>query len=202
MKTFKFFAVAALLAISTGAFAQFTNSKSSAGSSSSSEKKNSVYFQYNPSEFSGDGLDESFNAVALGYSKTFGFAEEALFLEVGGALQYSFYSKSGLKINFFSVKIPINFGYNWQVTDKVAIAPYVGLTARGNVYGRYEAGGHSDNLFSGDGAWKRFQIGWQVGTNVKFLDKFYVGCSYGTDFNKIADGIKVKTTSITAGLMF
>lgn len=197
MSKIKFIAVAViLLAACTSAFAQNT------------EKKNSIFVQYNPSKLKADGASKSFTSFSLGYSKTFDISQETpLFLEVGGAIQFSTYSngehhKEKFSFNFYSLKIPVNFGYTLQVNDNIAVAPYVGLTARGNVYGRGKSGYERGDLFGDEFDWKRFQVGWQVGANVKFLNSFFVGYSFGTDFNKIAQKTKVQTHSITLGLSF
>ena len=111
-----------------------------------------------------------------------------------------------LKFNMISVKVPVSLTYNWQVADAVAIAPFAGITLRGNIYGRYKEGGDSFNVFNKDEAeylaLKRFQIGWHAGVNFKFNDRFFIGGSYGTDFNEIAKKVKAKTGSITAGFIF
>jgi len=72
-----------------------------------------------------------------------------------------------------------------------------------------EVYGNKDvNLFdkkdmgSNEATWKRFQLGWQIGLNVRFNHKFYLGASYGTDFSEIAKKSKMQTTSIMLGFCF
>lgn len=50
--------------------------------------------------------------------------------------------------------------------------------------------------------WKRFQIGWELGVQAKFNNKFLLGVSYGQDFSEISKKVKIHTTSITLGYCF
>lgn len=129
------------------------------------------------------------------------------------------------KMNMLSVKIPVNLTYKFDIPNtSVAIAPYAGLVLRGNVLGtlRVKLGSDlaaelsdreleeiekSHNLFSESDMGKRntfnrFQIGWQIGTNVSFGSQCYVGISYGCDFSEICRNNKMHTTSITLGYSF
>ena len=247
MKAIKILAVAALLAVSTGASAQFTSSSSSKSSSTSvnTDGWSSVFFQWNPSTLKYDSKyadDQNFTGLSLGYSKGISIMETApLYLEIGGVLQYSFYTiepdddddyyyyyysratRAGsyyddyyyygdgddkTKWNMLSIKVPVNLTYDFQVSDAVTIAPYGGLTARFNLFGNIKNGdSKSQSIFDEkkvgkDYVAKRFQIGWQIGANVKFNDKWFLGASYGTDFSEIAKKTKISTASITAGLLF
>lgn len=221
---------------------------------------NTVYAQWNPSTFKQSvGESFSFTGLSLGYSHGFNLISNVpLFLEVGAGLQYSFYSdeetlgentmrtlreygykgSSRMWIERYyglSLKVPVNISYkHYFPNSDIAIAPYVGLSVRGNLIGKYKlepnanlkqtmdqmiknvtsATGWSPipgvtkdyNLFSEDdmgegNAWKRIQIGWQVGANV-FFSAFYAGVSYGTDFTEIAKDCKIKTLSVTLGYSF
>lgn len=53
-----------------------------------------------------------------------------------------------------------------------------------------------------DFAWKRIQIGWQIGLKTIIAEKFIVGASYGTDFNKTAPNYKINTGTILLGYSF
>lgn len=197
------------------------------------QAQNNVYFQWNPSVVKDDGVSYHFTGMTLGYSRTFSFTPSApFFLEVGGALQYSFgdedldyafsfkddsfgydFSITNLDITFVSVKVPVNLTYNWEVSDNFAIAPFVGITSRFNLWGNYnlfykengKPGSVSgNNMFSKKGlSGHRFQLGWHVGANFKFNKMFYIGGSYGTDFIDFDyEHSKVHTTSVTAGIIF
>jgi hypothetical protein len=60
-----------------------------------------------------------------------------------------------------------------------------------------------DTEFFGDGdSWKRFQAGWHVGIDLIFGNVFTIGASYGEDFSKVMSHSKVRTTSLTIGIVF
>ena len=102
----------------------------------------------------------------------------------------------------FSLNAPVNFGYKFAFGENNAIFPYVGLTFRGNIVGTLKYDDESINVFDDgdmdDDAWKRFQIGWQIGVGANF-NTFFVGASYGTDFSEIMEGGKVAMPSLTIG---
>lgn len=131
-----------------------------------------------------------------------------------------------IKFSMFSLKVPVNIMYKWDIPNsKVSLIPYAGLNFRFNITAKEKydfSGDYAEeaeeifedygyildaNLFDKDdmgedGTWNRFQIGWQIGVNARFNNKFLVGVSYGTDFSEIADDCKIKTTSITLGYCF
>lgn len=175
----------------------------------------SVYVQWNPSTFvPKKGDDQSFTGLTFGYSKAVGISETSpLFIEFGAGLQYSFKSESGRdweeKFRMFSVKVPVSLVYDWQLPNSsVSIRPFAGLTLRGNISGKeieeddeYKS---EYDLFDkkdmDEYTFNRLQIGWQIGANVDFSNKFYLGLSYGSDFSEICKNVKINTTSITLGM--
>ena len=229
----KILLLAAAAVIGLTASAQFSNSGGSADAADNSGW-NTVYFQYNPMtlHYKGNNSsdDQSFNGLALGYSHAFALTKSVpIYLKTGRAMQYSFWSESDSdggekatsKIQLASLKVPINFMYKWRIPNsRVDIIPFFGLSLRGNLWGqakdevsyRGEKESNSVNLFSssddemGDYAWKRFQIGWQLGVKARFIDKILVGVSYGTDFNKISGGKdypgKLRGAEISLGYCF
>ena len=204
MRNIKFFAAAFLFAFCTSASAQFTNTKASSGSDSGNKSYTTLYLQYNPSKIT--KLDYDFNGVSIGLNRGISVSPEIpLFVEIGGALQFSWKSEHhGYEMYFGSIKVPISLTYNWQVANGFAIAPYAGLTSRFNIAGKDHYYDYdTNNMFSDEGGYKRFQFGWQIGANFKFHKKFYLGAGYGTDFNKFSEGDgKIHTTSVTAGIIF
>ncbi|MBR5435263.1 MAG: outer membrane beta-barrel protein [Muribaculaceae bacterium] len=175
----------------------------------------SLYLQWNPSTFvPKKGDDLSFTGLTFGYSKAVGISETTpLFIEFGAALQYSFKSESGRdweeKFRMFSVKVSVNLVYDWQLPNSsVSIRPFAGLTLRGNISGKeieeddeYKSEYDLFDKKDMDGEpFKRLQIGWQIGANVAFNNKFYLGLSYGSDFSEICKNVKISTTSITVGM--
>lgn len=236
MKRMRLILVAVFATMCLGAFAQVEKGC------------NSVYVQWNPSSFvPKEGDSQSFTGFSIGYNRTINIvANVPLYAEIGGAIQYSFQSeevpvtsemvKYGFdekeklrdeKVSLLSVKVPVNVLYKHQVPNsKIAIAPFAGLTFRGNILGKIKTEYNKDvtdriprvatknptnwdsdlNLFNkddmgNDDVWKRFQIGWQVGVNV-YYSSFYAGVSYGTDFSQISQNVKIHTTSVNIGYTF
>lgn len=239
MKNFKFWAVAALLAVSASASAQFTNTKSTGGGVSTdiSNGWSTFNVQYNASSFIYDvsGADnESFSAFTLEYTNAIGVSKSLpLFVEWGVGLQYGFKSDSdskedsGYKIdiekNFsmLSVPIPVSLVYDYQIPNSsISIDPYLGLKLRANILaqekvertmeyrGEKESEDDTRNLFDkddmggSDNTWNRFQVGWQIGANARFNNKFMVGISYGSDFSELAEKTKIGQFTAKIGLVF
>lgn len=168
-------------------------------------------FEYNPSSFSFKHDSESFTSLALTYTNANPLTQSIpLFLEWGIGGQYSFYSEDDYKINYVSLKVPINLIYDYEIPGtKINIDPFVGLKLRGNIWGEakddddYYYYDESINLFDSDeGDWKRFQIGWNIGVKARFNNSFFVGLSYGSDFSEMAEDMKINETSISLGFVF
>ena len=169
--------------------------------------------EYLPSTWNGDGDSESFNGLALNWTRASSLSQsQPLFLEWGIGAQWSFYSDSegstDIDINYVSLKVPINFIYDFQIPNStINLDPYIGIRLRGNIWGeekiesyRYD---ESYNLFDSDeGDCNRFQVGWRIGLKVRFNNSFYLGIGYGTDFNEWADDVKINEASISLGLVF
>lgn len=159
---FKSFAVAALLAVSASASAQFTNGSSSSASSANTEGWSTIWVEWNPSTMKTDikGADnKSFTGLSFGYSQAFGLTPSMpIFVEAGLGVQYSFKKEDKLedyadqfglnedelsllmnpevKFSMFSAKIPVNLMYAFQIPNSsIMIAPYVGVTGRFNISG-------------------------------------------------------------------
>lgn len=161
--------------------------------------------EYLPSSWSGDGDSESFSAFALNYSSATSLTSSIpLFLEWGLGAQYSSKSIDDNKIHYASLKVPVNVIYDFQIPNtKINIDPYLGIKFRGNVWGEYkDYEDESYNLFGDDLEWKRFQVGFNIGVKARFNNSFFIGIAYGSDFNEIAEDIKVNELSISAGLVF
>lgn len=247
----KFLALAAAMMISTTSFAQFSQSKNFSNSNNEISKGwNSLYVQYNSigtsyslSSFDyGDeyqkaidkyGLSENLNAFTIGYNRAINLTPSTpLYLEVGAALQYAFYSDDvdlddygefTLKYtgNMLTAKIPVSLLYHVAIPNSdFAIEPFAGIDFKYDIIGTakreetYKYYGETkkdedklDNIFDkkkcdGHQA-NRFQVGWHVGANFVYK-KAFIGISYGTDFSKFHDDIdlKFKTLSATVGYRF
>lgn len=246
MKGFKLILAAGLLAVSATASAQFSNAGSSSSSSSvTPDGWSTLWLQWNPSTLKIDDDDvdnQSFTGFSVGYSRAFGVSKSIpIFVEPGIGLQYSFHSEDLLdevesddyvdefkqKYNVFSIKVPVNFIYDWQIPNStVSLMPFVGLNFRYNLSGKrkydweltddapsrmedyFEEYYDEDaNLFDkGDMGkeyvWKHFQVGWHIGVKARFGKSFLVGASYGSDFSEIAKKCKIAGGNITLGYTF
>lgn len=101
--------------------------------------------------------------------------------------------------------------YKFQFPNSsIAIAPYVGINLRFNVWGEqkqeYKNLGHTYNLFDKDDMedddWNRFQIGWRTGVKGYFGNRFMVGAGYGYDFNDLYKKAKVGEWTLQLGYTF
>lgn len=140
--------------------------------------------------------------------------------------------KESVSTHMLSLKVPVNVLYKWDIPNtRIELMPFLGINLKANVWGEireseegYDIGyydGHygsreyysssdSYNLFSedeengvGEGrAWKRFQLGWQIGVKARFNEHFVVGGSFGTDFLEIAKKTKFRTGTIMIGYTF
>lgn len=229
MRKLRLVAAAALMAVCTGAFAQFSNSSSSSASAVS-DGWSTAYLQWNPITFAPDkGDDTGFTGFSVGYNKAFGVSSTVpLYVEAGIGLQYAFHTEdydgdddgdwgydveSEKLFSMLSLKVPVSFMYKWNIPNSsIALAPFVGLDLRFNILGNAKVSYNDDdedksfNLFDEDDmgdsdAWKRFQVGWHTGVNAYF-GKFLVGVSYGSDFSEIAKKCKLHTASFTLGYTF
>jgi hypothetical protein len=54
----------------------------------------------------------------------------------------------------------------------------------------------------GGNAWKRFQVGLQLGVRARINNKFVVGLGYSRDLSNITDNTKFYSFDITAGICF
>ena len=137
------------------------------------------------------------------------------------------------KLNVFSINVPINLSFRFSFKNNaLSITPYLGLNFRLNAAGtrKYECkewyDGEFDEsyeetykLFStkdmddggmGDYAFKRFQVGFNVGVGLSYK-ALYIGVGHVVDFSKIAkyedfedENVtgKLGITTITLGINF
>lgn len=249
----KFLALAAAMMISTTSFAQFSQSKSSSSSSNEISKGwNSLYVQYNSigtsyslssfnnkyedygdkyqKEIDKSGLSEKLNAFSIGYNRAINLTPSApLYLEIGAALQYAFYSDEATEkdhyeevtlkytANMLTAKVPVSLLYHVAIPNSdFAIEPFAGIDFKYNIIGTakrevtYKYYGETkkdedklDNIFDKkdcDGHQaNRFQAGWHVGANFVYK-KAFIGISYGQDFSKFHDDIDLKFNTLSATL--
>lgn len=206
---------------------QAVQQKASYSSASDNEGFGTLFLQYNPSQihasYKGNSSNSSVNAFTLGFTYALPLGGIPLYLEFGAAAQYFFksedidyydyddyygYSSSHEKAKFsmFSIKIPVNVMYSFDVSDAVSIIPYAGLYGRVNVLAQTKVGDEKANHFSkddmGDDTWKRFQLGANLGCKARFAKKFAVGIGYYMDITKITDYTTFRGWDITLGFTF
>lgn len=249
----KFLALVAAMMISTTSFAQFAQFSQSKNFSNSSNEIskgwNSLYVQYNSigtsyslsslNDEKGDygdmiqkmiddsGLSEKLNAFSIGYNRAINLTPSApLYLEIGAALQYAFYSdeidlddyhETKITGSMLTAKIPVSLLYHVAIPNSdFAIEPFAGIDFKYNIIGTakseetYNYYGETkkdedkiDNIFDkkdcdGHPA-NRFQAGWHVGANFVYK-KAFIGISYGQDFSKFHDDIDLKFNTLSATL--
>lgn len=228
MKGIKFIVATSLLAISSGAYAQFANSSSRASVSSVSiDGWTGVWAEYNPIKIENDDDDMKMTGFSGGVSRAFSISQDSpLLLEAGVGVQYASGSRNvelfGYKwkneLNILSVKAPVNLLYGFEVPNSnISIYPFVGVTLRGNLSGEmtFKADGETlkADIFDEDkmneefyplkiDAFERFQVGWQIGAYVRLGENIMVGASYGKDMSDIQKDCKLQTTSIIVKYTF
>lgn len=227
----KIFVLAVMAMFTLASQAQIVSSRSSRITTTTTQKNyenfSTIYLQYNPLKIKGDDVfDESVTGFSLGYNYAISLSQSVpVYLEPGIGLQYSHLSKDKnrererleRKYNMFSAKVPVSLLYKFDIANsEFSIVPNAGIDFRVNIIGKYkyeysygnESKSKSYNLFSEDDMkdekWNRFQVGWHVGVNFMYANKFLLGASYGTDFSKIQDddNVKVSTFSLTLGYCF
>lgn len=221
MKALRSLLVLAFIGLATAtASAQFANSSSSSASAGSSiwttvntDGYNRIYVSYLPSKLKvsdSDGNIKLKGSFEAGYLRGIGLTSNVpLYLEVGGALQYRSYSEEDYgyetKFNMLSLNIPVALTYRINVTDDFAVSPNFGFDFRVNVMGKEKVTEDGDELYDtdlfSDADWKRFQAGWHIGVGLDYR-ALHFGVQYGTDFNEIAEELKIATTSVTLGWNF
>ncbi|MBP3211472.1 MAG: outer membrane beta-barrel protein [Prevotella sp.] len=182
---------------------------------------NTLAFEYLPTSFKPDGLGYDKSATMHGFAFTWMSAVNLtpsipLYIEPGIGLEFLHSTKElnkkvDLIYNMFSVKIPLNLIYDFQIPNtRVHIAPYFGFRFRINTIGEFNFDGLNTskdkyNAFSkddmGDDAFKRFQFGWQLGCKFRF-SKFYLQAGWGTDFNQLSKKNTLSEGQFAIGVAF
>lgn len=239
----KLLLICAAILSCTMSFAQFTQGKSKAMDNTHS-CWNSFYLQYNSigtnwqaknadelglegwmsyarKEYLEKCLKDRMNGMTIGYSHT--SSVFPIWLEYGGALQYGWYSDSGIypdtkwsvkvKLSMLTFTAPISVLYNYKLPNSnLGLEPKVGLYFRYNIYGKIDAEESANvtydypniNIFDEDINGKRLQLGLLAGFNITYKN-YFIGISYCRDLSKIYDGyadVKLNQTSVTAGFRF
>jgi len=143
----------------------------------------------------GDG--ETLNGFTAQYTYGIGF-QEAMAVEIGGQLGYGSCKIADETFKLFTIAIPVNYAYKFNLSDNFALAPYAGLNFKVHAMGKYAG----QDIFKKETLdANRFQMGWQVGVAAHF-SKFYVAAQYGTDFIKLAEGLNTSALGVSVGYTF
>lgn len=243
MSKLKVLALACAMVMAAGsASAQFTTgggkSKASAAAAEIGDY-NQFGISYVNEKFSYDypkgyDMDDiSANGFALKYIHGFSVSKSLpMYVETGlnvnlnfGSTTYDDDEDYTQKFQYAALAIPVNFAYKFNINEKVAIKPFLGLNVKLNLLGRtkWEYTGDDDeddyyyedededdkpewsslysekDMGSKDAVWNRFQLGWHVGVDFQF-NKFFLGVNYGTDFIKAYSYKKYKVNSSTLNI--
>lgn len=224
MRTVKILMMAGALAISTPAFAQFSNASTGSGSvtrDTNPYDRLSISYQYDMYKYDIKDMDDAnMNGFAIDYIHGFSISRTyPLFIETGIGLNMGFYSDSNDDYNFtkkttaLSANVPVNIAYKFNINNDFSIHPYLGLNCKVNVLSKTKTQYDNDNMedeeidnfdkkdVGKDGQWKRFQLGWHVGAGINYK-AFYAGLSYGTDFMELAKKLKTSTFKVSIGYNF
>lgn len=174
-------------------------------SASAQEPFATFYLQYNPTQFHhkeiyGADTKDYFNQVAIGYNYATPLFGIPLYLEFGGAFQYSFKSGDGYKVNMLAGKIPVNLLYSFDVSESVRIQPYAGTYGRFNFLAKTKPDEEEAiNWFDSPQDGKRFQMGLQGGIKFVFSD-VVIGGGYYYDLMNIMSDSHFEGFEITIGM--
>lgn len=160
-------------------------------------------------QYDGISIDEiGLTGISLGFSGVSPISKNSnvpVSFEIGLEFQYAFGEKNDYDYSMYSLKVPVNIGYHYAVSENFTIAPYVGLHVRWYLGGKLKNDDYDVDmdLFDDDGAdWKSFQFGWQIGARAVFK-KWTLGISYGASFNEMSDDWeKLGAFSATLGFKF
>lgn len=146
------------------------------------------------------------NGFGLNYVHGFGLSESLpMFIEAGGELNFNFSNKKindnpGVDVKQLfqdiNLNIPVNFTWHFGITDDITIAPYTGFSFKLHMMSRLkekaEGNGYKEeskwrSVYGKEykeewgKTWNRFQMGWQLGANAIYQNKYTVGLEYGYD---------------------
>jgi len=137
-----------------------------------------------------------------------------LFLELGpevnvlGKVREDYYHGDDLWVMMVSLNTPLNLSYKLRFSDKISLAPYVGLNFRLNLAYMGYLDDESYDFFDKDeygSVPERFQLGLNVGVGAYF-NHFYVGLRYNPEITPYfdVDGYELKTENLylTLGIKF
>ncbi|MDE5947276.1 MAG: porin family protein [Prevotella sp.] len=200
----KLFVMAIAAVMSLGASAQLISSNTV------THKKGNGYNRLSVSYTSLSNIDEdAMSGISAAWTKGIAISKTTpLFIETGLGLNYAWKSEDEYNINWLTATVPVNLVYKYEITDGIKLAPFAGLYLRGNLVGNISSDYFDEDInffddYEDDGfEASRFSFGWNIGVGVD-INKFYLGISYGSDFNEfVEDADKIGTFSATVGFNF
>lgn len=170
--------------------------------------------------------------LEIGYIKSFSISKGLpLFLETGASLLWvngdlreynedfsdeyeNDIIEEKTSVNMFSLIVPVNVGYKFDINEDFSVFPYAGAYFRANITGKLkdELNDHletQDNYSNeidmfdkdeGDGS--RFQVGLQIGTTLNYKETYNLGISYGFDINEVMKKVDSSKFAVTLGYNF
>ena len=153
--------------------------------------------------------EDGMSGISAAWTKGIAISKTTpLFIETGLGLNYAWKSEDEYKTNWLTATVPVNLVYKYEITDGIKLAPFAGFYLRGNLVGNTSSDYFDEDIsfFDDyeDGGFEasRFSFGWNIGVGVD-INKFYLGISYGSDFNEfVEDADKIGTFSATVGFNF
>lgn len=151
MKIYKVIALAGVMAVAGSASAQDYNRVAIS--------YDNTHYGYNKDAKERDEVDPSFatNGFGLNYIHGFSLSKNLpMFLEVGGNINFNFYSKTDKVVMFddpyefksqfqnINLQIPVNFVWRFNVVEDFTIAPYVGVNFKFNFVSKQRAYAEGD----------------------------------------------------------
>jgi len=159
-------------------------------------------------------------------------SDNRLFIECGLTAAFAACDRSGTQsideqetMQHYAMKhlwasIPVNVGYDFQLTDDYAIRPYVGLACNAGIYGHsynktmaamtimgndVQMGNKIDSKWYGsdDDTLRRFRLSGQIGLQLRLKD-YSIGYQYQGDFTRMDDESKtrIRTSFVSIGRYF
>jgi hypothetical protein len=110
-------------------------------------------------------------------------------------------------MNLFYLQLPALLGYNFEITDEVALKPFAGLFVGYGISGKAKYGDLSADVFKKDEdgyqTLKRGDMGLRLGAGVEFNQHYYVGFGYEMGLMNMAkeydnyDSVTAKSSNFT-----
>lgn len=155
----------------------------------------------------GFGLSESLPMfLEVGGELNFNFSNKKVYEGTDEIFDYEYNIKENSLFQNINLNVPVNFTWHFAITDDITVAPYTGFSFKLHMMSRVKNkteikglptdvlddyfGEDEDKWQSVFGSeykkewgktWNRFQMGWQLGANAIYQNKYTVGLEYGYD---------------------